>query len=435
MNENEELRKIEIRTEELEEILGHPPKWIIRRGILVISSVILVLFIGSYFFKYPDTVGPSTITLTTQYPPVKIVARSTGKIQHLFVKNNQHVEKGQPLGVIENPANYFDVRYVKNKLDSIQSNRFAMGFLNAANFQPGLSLGNLQPYYTSFLRNLKDYNYFLETGQKAQKLQSLKEEMDKYQTFYKRQENQLEILKSEYVLAKKQYTRDSTLYASGTISSADLEKSETRLLQKKYAYGSMKTNMANTRIQLSSMKRNALDIRLNFDERGKSLELSLLESFDNLLAQTRIWEKQYVLKSTIDGEVTFTRFWSTNQHVNTNEEVMTVIPAGENELVARLQLQVLGSGKVKPGQQVNIKLDNYPHMEYGMVIGEVKSVSLVPSGEFFMVEVGLPNGLETNYNKQIEFVRQLQGKAEIITEDRRLIERFIEPIKSILQKQ
>ena len=97
-------------------------------------------------------------------------------------------------------------------------------------------------------------------------------------------------------------------------------------------------------------------------------------------------------------------------------------------------LQKYNFCKVKEGQRENIKLDNYPHMEYGMVKGIVGTISLVPSGEFFMVEVDLPNGLKTNYKKDIKFVRQLQGTAEIITDDRRLIERFIEPIKSLLKK-
>ena len=50
------------------------------------------------------------------------------------------------------------------------------------------------------------------------------------------------------------------------------------------------------------------------------------------------------------------------------------------------------------------------------------------------VEVEFPDGLKTNYGKQLEFSQEMQGTAEIITEDVRLLERFFNPIKSLLKK-
>ena len=51
-----------------------------------------------------------------------------------------------------------------------------------------------------------------------------------------------------------------------------------------------------------------------------------------------------------------------------------------------------------------------------------------------MAEVEFPNGLTTNYNKQIKFSQEMQGSAEIITEDIRLIERLFNPIKALFKK-
>ena len=48
------IEKIEPKSEQVSEILGKPPKWLIRWGISVIFIIIAGLFVGSYFFKYPE---------------------------------------------------------------------------------------------------------------------------------------------------------------------------------------------------------------------------------------------------------------------------------------------------------------------------------------------------------------------------------------------
>jgi len=97
-----------------------------------------------------------------------------------------------------------------------------------------------------------------------------------------------------------------------------------------------------------------------------------------------------------------------------------------------------GAGKVKVGQPVNLKFEHFPHMEYGMVRAKIQSISAVPIQEngqsFFVVEVDFPNGLETNYGKTLAFTQNMEGSAEIITEDLRLIDRFINPIRAVLKR-
>jgi len=74
-------------------------------------------------------------------------------------------------------------------------------------------------------------------------------------------------------------------------------------------------------------------------------------------------------------------------------------------------------------------------MEYGMVKGIIKSISLVPNDENYLVEVELPEGLVTYYDISIPFNQEMTGRAEILTDDRRLIERIINPFKSIVSEQ
>ena len=151
----------------------------------------------------------------------------------------------------------------------------------------------------------------------------------------------------------------------------------------------------------------------------------VIQSFNQLKKAIKDWERLYVLKSNINGNVSFLNYWNINQTVNQGDLVFTIIPSENSSFVAKLKTPSQNSGKIKIGQTVNIKLENYPDTEFGVLNGTVKNISLIPDAEgFYFVDVELPSKLITSYNKEIDFKQEMRGTAEIITEDLRLIERF-----------
>ncbi len=143
----------------------------------------------------------------------------------------------------------------------------------------------------------------------------------------------------------------------------------------------------------------------------------------------------YVLKSPVSGKVTIGNYWSENQNVKTGDAIMTVVPAKKEKPFGKMTLAMENTGKIKSGQKVNIKLSNFPATEFGMLVGNVHSISLVPEQGNYYVKVDLPNGLITNYNRQLPFMQEMTGNAEIITEDMRLIERIVDPIRLIFKEK
>ena len=146
------------------------------------------------------------------------------------------------------------------------------------------------------------------------------------------------------------------------------------------------------------------------------------------------WELNYCLTSPIVGKVTFTKYWNENQFVQTGENVFTIVPNEEDELVGKALLPITRSGKVKTGQKVIIRFVNYPDQEFGIVEGIVNSISLVPTNNNYLVEITLPNGLKTNYKKTLTVTHEMKATAEIVTENLSLLERFLMPIKKILKE-
>jgi len=94
----EEHDKIELRSEEVQEILGTPPGKIVKWGTLVVFLSVLGMAWLSWWVKYPDKIKVP-ITLKAMSPPVKVVARTDSYIAKLIVNNEEAVERGQLLAV------------------------------------------------------------------------------------------------------------------------------------------------------------------------------------------------------------------------------------------------------------------------------------------------------------------------------------------------
>lgn len=427
------LRKVELRSEEVQEILGTPPSWIIRWGITVMVVVLVGLLIGSWFFKYPDVID-SDIIITTENPPAAIVAKSTGRIDELFIIDSQKVNPGDHLAILENPARYESVVV----LDSIIAEMipFFEKFDTSVGvwFPEGLILGEIQPDFTEFYKNYRNFFDFLELAYHSRKVESVREEISKYRIYYNRLYRQRNLLQREVELVRNQYFRDSTLFQKEVIPIAEFEQAERNRIKTEHDFEQARINLSETTIKITELEKEILDLQLQGTDEKKRHGNQLLESYNNLISSIDTWEQKYLLKASQEGVVSFTEFWSAGQNVTAGDIVVSVVPGNPGDIIGRLILLQRRAGKVKPGLDVNIKLENYPYMEFGIVRGVVESISLVPNDSEFTAEISLPEGLVTNYNVDLEFNQEMMGRAEIITESRPLLIRIIEPFRYIYEK-
>jgi HlyD family secretion protein len=197
----------------------------------------------------------------------------------------------------------------------------------------------------------------------------------------------------------------------------------------------MQTSIANSEIQISQLENNILDLRQQGRQQKNKLLLNLNGAYYNLKANIDIWEKQYIIRAPESGKCVFTQYWSKNQNVTVGLNVFTIIPQKKSNILGKLLLPVDGAGKVRNGQDVNIKLLNYPYMEFGMIRGKISNISPIPNDNNYYVEVTFPDGMKTTYGKILPFSQRMQGTAEIVTNNRSLFSRIIQPLKSVLNEK
>ena len=426
-------RKIELQPNEIEDMLGRVPGWITRNGIILFLFLLALLIFGSWVFRYPD-IKRARIVVTSVNPPADLEARTSGKIVGLFVNDNELVEIGAVLAMIENPAAYDDVMRLKGDLAFLDTARLEELTEELPELN-NVQLGNIQSDYSIFLKAYRDYIEFKRLDYHQRRIQLLRSELVKQRDLDRSLTERARIAEEEYNLAQRQSNRDSDLYLESVVSQADMEKSRSQMLAKRNQWQQIVSLIAENNINVGRIEEQIVDLELKQQEEHSQNINILEESLNNLKASITSWEHNYLLIAPVSGSVTFTRFWSENQNVEIGEKVLTIVPAESGSMLGKISLPMEGAGKVKIGDQVNIQFDNYPHLEYGMVKGYVSNISSVPDDDYYMVEVDLPAGLRTYYDIEIKFSQNMQGQADILTDKKRLLERVLNPIKSAITKQ
>jgi len=422
----------ELRSEEVQDILTKVPHWMIRWGTVLIFAIIIMLFFVSWFVKYPDVVK-TEIVITTNIPPEKIVSKSSGRIEAILVKNKMVVAKNSILAIIENTANYKDVFLLKKIVDGYDINNSKKEF--PFELLQNKQLGEIESAFAVFQKDYqaqelnKDLHPFQveSRAQQSEKIQ-ITERIEILQ-------QQKTINERELELQRNEVARFETLFNKGIISAQEMEAKKLSFLQAQKNYRGLLSSISQLRSSLIDNTKSSQNSQINSTREEVNLGRNVSQSFYQLKKVIRDWELAYALKSSISGKVTFLQVWNENQTINVGDNVFSIIPDAKNSFIGKVKAPALNSGKIKVGQRVNIRLANYPDREFGVLKGEIKNISLVPDKDGnLLIDVALPNGLKTSYDKKITFQQEMKGNAEIVTEDLRLIERILYQFKNIFEQ-
>ena len=428
-----EINKQELHSEEIQELMGFIPKGIVRWGLTVIFVILTGIILGSFFFKSPEIIT-APMVLTTENPPAALLSKSTGKIERLFVVDGQQVNAGMILALINNPTNYRDYLLLKAAINEGMDTSTWDSQVLAVELPGQLTLGELQSNYSSFLKNRNNFRHYLKQNLIPQKIELLKKQIAKQQEYYQTQLRQRNIQTKDLILSVKAFDRDSLLFGKQATSESEYEKARQALLAKKSASIGFEASLKNTESSILQMQENTVELEMQYEKELAQFRLDLDESKQNLDNLVHQWEEKFIVSSPINGKITYTSVWSVNQEVKAGELIATIIPEGAMTIIAKAIVPTAGFGKVEIGQKVNIKLAGFPYMQFGMLKGRIRSISLVPEEKGYVAEIEMTQGMTTSYRENLKFIQQMDGTAEIITKDLRLIYRFINPLRALLDK-
>jgi hypothetical protein len=412
-----------IQSPEAQEVIGRPPGRILRYGITVIFLSMVALLFICWFISYPDILK-AKVTITTSPPPITLVTRSSGVLE-LFRKEKDVVNAGNEIGLILNNTDYLSVKELEEALKT---------FGRSGTMALGGSLGDLEQPMTEYLKACEALKFFDSSRTFSKQIAHLTSQRNSYMKLGKSLSSQSKLSKQEFLLATEKFNVDSLLYSQKVLTRLDFNQAKTVWIQQLRNYKTSETNLINNEITLSQIEKQLLETENMMIAENRQLKLDSTRTAKELVARISKWKDSYLLKSPIDGTVALLGFYEKGQFVESNTALATILPNG-SEIIGRAELPVAGSGKVKKGQRVNISLDNFPFEQYGKVQGIISDISLVPGKENYRVTISLPKKLKTTQNQNLEFKQELTGVTEIITEDLRLLERFIYEMRKLIKRR
>jgi HlyD family secretion protein len=344
------------------------------------------------------------------------------------------VKRGHLLGVIKNPADTGRMLQLKSELERFRAfleDESAFVELNFAGI--GTDLGAVQTAYSDFHSHYQHCANLLGDDYATKTIALLGKQLEAKRAQLVEMQQQSEGAKREGVLADANFDRMRTLHGRESISTAEFQQQERQLLEQRRQQSVVDKSLLEEQVAVTEVEKqiNELSHKRSEDLRVARSELS--ESYKKLLAGIEIWENEFVLRAPADGTVAFYDFWADQQFVTQGKSVFIIAPR-ISQLLGRVPVQQGGAGKIKAGQVVHIKLNDYPAREFGMVNGRVKSVSLVAQQGQQLVSVSLDYPIFTTYRRQIAFKQEMVGEAAIVTDDRRLIERLFGEIRKVLSQ-
>jgi HlyD family secretion protein len=429
----EEKREIEIRSDEVQEILSSVPSWMIRWGITLIFVIMMICIVLAYFIKYPDVIK-GTISLTTVTPPSKLVSKTSGEIEGLFVKDNQYVKAGDVLARIKNPLTKEAVDFLEKIVLEVQTG-LKNDFKSPIEFATNQTVfGGVQGDYNELVNAVNEYRFSLNTDQYEKRRQNLEKQISNYRRLDEINQRQFKYAEESYVRAEDKYKANKDLYAKNVISKADFFDQEAAFTQAKNELENLRKNNLQNTITLTDYERQLNELEIDFLTKKMNISQTIETRLNNIRNEINNWQAVYLITAPMDGRVNYLMRISENQFVEAGKQLFAVIPDGVDQYVGYIEVDKLGYGKVEVGQQVKIRLDNFPSAEYGQLKGVVQSISAIPNEDKYLIKVGLTNGLMSTYNKKLIYSPEMTGQADIVTKDLRIVERIFNQFRKLFDE-
>jgi multidrug efflux pump subunit AcrA (membrane-fusion protein) len=423
---------IELRSEEVQELLTRVPGWLLRWGITVVFAVLGLLVAGAWVIHYPDLVKAS-FKLTSVNAPKAVVTRSDGKLVRLFAQEGKTVSSGAVLAYLESTAQHDEVLRLSARLREAwqlarRGNLEALTNLDLENYH---RLGELQTPFQTFEQTSIQLRAYLKDGFYSQKRAILEEEQIDLKALSRNLTEQHSLQEKDMALAQEDYEIQRKLAEQKVIAPLDLKREESKNLSRKMPYQQTSSALISN---LSAQRAKQKEI-LELDKQVTEQRDNFLQALNTLQSAVDAWKIRYILTAPESGRIHFPSIIQENQHVTINQELFFIAPASTH-YYGELRIPQQNFGKVQAGQEVLIKFAGYPFQEFGAVKGTIASIAEVSLRDsVFLARVALPAGLKTTYGKDLAYRTGMAASAEIITEDRRLIEKLFYQIRKLTNGQ
>lgn len=391
---------------------------------------------------------------------VEIVAVSTGKtipsghsktiqpletsvIKRIYVKDGDHVEKGDLLIELSGIGSDSDYQQARRQLDAAilakLRNQVLLQALDSRTM-PDITLDAIKPYALveaevaaakQLVRN-QYQSWFIQDEQSQAILQQHQAELRSTRSQITKLKNVGEIEKQRLAdyqkLRDKNYLSQHELYNQQSKIIENDQDLKSLYEQQKQAQESVHQTEKERSLNLQLLKRDTLD--------GLRAANETINELQEQLAKTRQRQMLMSLTAPVSGVVQQLAFHSEGGVVMEGQPIMILAPLNDTiEVDAMVANKDIGF--VKAGQDVVVKIESFPYTRYGYLTGKVQHVSLdaiedEKLGLIFNARVALDQQKIMIENTVVPLSAGMNVTAEIKTGKRRVIDYLLSPLQTTI---
>jgi multidrug efflux pump subunit AcrA (membrane-fusion protein) len=425
--QNREASNIKLLSTEVQEIISQRPSWIVRNGIVLFLAIIGMMLATTFFISYPDVVNANAI-FTSINAPKEVKARAEGKLVKLSVAEGEMVKENDIIGYVESRAAHEEVIALSKMINELQTSIdkselkcLPQGYKN---------LGEIQQAYQVFMQSHTTYQQYLSSGFYKKKKNMLQEDLNYLQRLHSNLEEQKNMQQEDLGLASKTFDANKKLSEEKVIADFEFRNEKSKLISKAMGVPQINASLINNESSKHEKEKEIAQLENDIAQQ-KGI---FAQAINTLKAQIDDWKNRFLLTAPLQGKVSFAEFLQENTQLRSNQTICFINPENTS-YYARVFIPQNNFGKIKVGEEVLLKLNAYPYREFGIIKAKLDFVSSIPTDSGFVAKVILPNGLITNYKKQLTYTEGLSASAEIITVDQKLSDRLFNELKSVFTRK
>jgi len=408
------------RSEAAQEIISRKPDFVEKWALFLFLGILLLLFAGTWFIRYPDIIQ-TRATLSTYNGPKEIMPLQTGRLVKLFVQSGQQVQQGDMLGWIESTTNPEEVLKLSTQLDSSivllnQGKSAKVAALFTEHFQ---NLGTLQSSYQTYVTALQQFNDYLVNGFYARQKNMILNDMSSINQMNNSLEQQKKLTEQDNELSQQTYAMNKKLFDEKVISAEEYRQEQSKLVNKQMAIPQINSSILSNQNQ----QRNKLKELEQLEHDAAQQKITFEQALQTLKSNVDDWKHQYILTTPITGTIFFSLPLQQNRFLEQGKLLGYINPP-DSRFYAQVYLPQNNLGKIDTGMQVQLRFDAYPYEEVGFIKGKLNYISKVASDSGYLATVQLDNGLQTNLHRTIQYKSGLKADALVITKNMRLLQRL-----------
>lgn len=421
---------LDVRSEEVQEIIGRPPYWLIRWGITAFFAVLALVLLSAAVIKYPEVIE-APLRLTAINAPQSLESRTGGKIVRLAAENNSAVDEGTVLAWLESTADHQEILelaeltgHLRDQL--LNSNAIQIEEVNLSAFG---NLGELQTTYQGFEQAWREYRAYQPGAFFSRQRDMLIQELEYSRQLLGQLQKQKQIQQADLALAEREFNMQKELAENDFISPIELARAERELASRRLPLQQTESAIISNHVSRTAKEKEIMELDRRIDEQ----QSVIIQSLNTMISAIDDWTQTYLVTAPYSGRVVYAGIVQENQTVTAGQELFYLKP-NSTTYFGELSVSQQSFGRVSEGQQVMVRFSGYPYQEYGSVYGEVEYFSDFPVRDsLFFAKVTFPDGLQTSYGQTIPPRNGMLGQAEIITQDMRLLERVYNNITKELR--